>query len=143
MASSSRIEAKVTIDTSGFRAYAHKTDRAVEGAVTASLQHGAHVAAAAAPKDTGEMAAEIHATRVRRTARGYEGDILGRRFYTLFQDLGTKGRRRKKLKGSTAEQHKARRASLGRSGIKPHRFLGKGLREAKRVWAGNVRSRLL
>ncbi len=131
-----KVEARVTVDTRGFRKFDGVVDRAVEGATRESLRRGAMVARADAPKgETLELSRGLHATMVKRTRRGYEGSIEGESDHTLFQARGTHGRRKhRKSRGGNV--------SAGASGIKPHRFLARGLLEARRTWAGNVRSRL-
>lgn len=127
---------------SHFSAFNRNVDHAVQAALNESLEHAAHVARELAPKRTGRMAASIHVNHASPSRRGYAGTVEGGVHYTLFEELGTRGRRTRKRKGSTTEDHRARRAALKGKGIKPHRFLSKGLRAGKQAWPDYLKRRI-
>ncbi|MDQ5821693.1 MAG: hypothetical protein M3540_09645, partial [Actinomycetota bacterium] len=58
------------------------------------------------------------------------------------QELGTLGRRRKRLRGTTSAEHKSRRESLGRTGTKPRHFLRHALKGAKEEMVDALRGQL-
>lgn len=131
---------KVVFEWHG-RRYSDRVDRAIRSSLEQAVDDGAAAAKLSEPKLTGAMAAGTHGTGARPSRRGYAAAIEAPG-PALFQELGTKGRRTKKLRGSTTEQHRARRTTLGRAGIKPHRFLSRGLRIAQHAWLGHMRRAL-
>jgi hypothetical protein len=127
------IETLVTVDTGGFRLFARNVENAVQRSLADAAKVGVNAAQAKAPVRTGELRGSIHATTVRRTGRGASVSIEGSAGYTIEQERGTHGRRRhRKSRGGNVH--------AGASGIRPHRFLAKGLLEAKRSWAGFMRA---
>ncbi len=125
---------------SRFPQFTRRMEGRVQNALERSLELGETVARAAAPEETGALKDSIRRTRVGRSRRGFAGTIDAGEFYGIFQELGTRGRRTRRLKGTTGAQHRARRQTLGtRSGIKPHRFLSKGLRAARDSWPHYMR----
>jgi hypothetical protein len=117
-------------------------DEQVRKAAEQALGHaaGAGVAVARAKETrvkTGALRSGIGVTRATRTGGGrLQVEIVGRDFKTLFHELGTNTRRRRKLAKSTLRRRssasgQARQVKVaGHKGVKPLYFLRAGLKVA-------------
>lgn len=97
-----------------------------------------HVAAAAAAAETrvksgalkGSIKAEgrIYNPRSRSGRKLIAVDVVAGDFKAIWHELGTLGRRKRKLVRPKSRKPRAQAAAAGGGGIKPLRFLSKGLR---------------
>jgi hypothetical protein len=126
---------------SHFPAFKLHVEEAVIHSLHESVRDGAVVAKAEAPKATGRMAADTHESHAWRSQRGFSAQISAPG-PARWQEMGTRGRRTKRLRGTTAAEHRAHRQTLnadGATGIKPHRFLLHGLKAAVLRWPGHMK----
>jgi len=142
------ISSKGLVWDSDFDAFRRDLDEKTERAVNKATQHVAEVIAgnvARGQKRSGSaypkhFADDIYADKARRTRRGWFGAVkhTTNTFWGLFLEEGTLGKRTKKLKDPgkrskattktiTTKRGTTRTVKLG---IKPRRYMKKGLKEA-------------
>ena len=107
-----------------FRLFEADLDRAVER----GLGKAAAVGVAAARTTPSRyriqsITGKVRGSSVRKTAKGYEVEIVSPDFRSVFFLFGTYQRRKKKMA-------QARRSQSGNVGVRPVRFLQRGRREA-------------
>jgi len=102
-------------------------DRALQRALADAARAGAQVASAKAQerKQTGKMA-EIKVAAVRQGRKGPNVLFASTPFYAAFQEFGTLGNRKRKLK-------QERRTTPTGEGVPPLRFMGKGRTAARKL----------
>lgn len=139
MALTSKSYVKVTND---FPRVGRGFDKAIMRAVVDAAEIGAAVSRAEADKrrKTGTLADSIKTTAPRKGKRGWNVLIVDTAYYAMWQEFGTRGKRRKKLseatlkrRSSTSGQERIRKAGGLEGGIKPLRFMGKGRTAARKA----------
>lgn len=93
--------------SSQFREYGLRSEKGIADAVNAIAKDAANAAQAAAPRDTGDLAASIGVKKPASPGERPRAIIGSDVYYSLFQEVGTK------------------------NGITPKRFMLKGIRKAK------------
>lgn len=113
----------------------HRWDAQVEAGVKRALTRAGDVCASTARtaetrRQTGKLAGSIKPTAPRTNRRGNIEVSVTMEWYGLFQELGTLGRRRRKLKKRSRPVPRRGTRAPG-TGVKPLYFMSKGARAAR------------
>ena len=111
-------------------------DRRAGQAVRIAAEQGAAVASgiASTRSKTGAMA-NIRPTPVRHTGEGWVATFASRVFYAWFQEEGTLGNRRKRLKRPPTDK----RSHAPGTGVEPLRFMAAGRKAGRRAMLEHIR----